>query len=102
MTLSLSWTENKHRKHGKANRNYQNVQATRHLETKHSHIEDVAGTIVESKSKIEAKKKGIERNLLSSSASDEKDASKKLIGSDQMRLPGALSWRDTTSCEQTH
>ena len=52
MTLPLSWTESKHRKHGKASVNYQTTQAVRHLMKEHSDTEDTAATIALSKSKF--------------------------------------------------
>ena len=47
-----------------------------HLINYNSDIEDTAATIAKSKSKIDAKKEGIKRNLLSSYTTDEKDINK--------------------------
>ena len=66
MALSLSWTENKYRKYGKENGNYQTTKTMRHLTTEHIDAEEMEADITVSKSKIEAKKEEIKRSLLSS------------------------------------
>ena len=50
MTLSLSWTKNKHSKYGKSNGNYQTDRATHNLATKYRDVEDTEATIAVSKS----------------------------------------------------
>ena len=78
--LSLSWSENKHKKFGKANVNYQNAQAMCHLTNNDSYTEDMTSRVVNSKSKIDVNQEVIKRNLLSSCASHRKGINKKLKG----------------------
>ena len=54
------------RKYGKVNGNCQTAQEMRNLTTEHRDAEVTTATITASKSKIEEKKEGINRNLLSS------------------------------------
>ena len=75
MTLSLSWTDNKN-SYCKENGNYQSSQIMRHLTKEYSDLSDIAATAAMSKSKIETKKEGIKRNLLSSYENEEKDTNK--------------------------
>ena len=77
MILLLRWTKNKNRKYGKANGDYQNAKVIRYLTKTHGELSDTTANIAASKVKIEAKKEGIKKNLVSSYVTEEKDVSKR-------------------------